>query len=224
MGAVIVLLISSFASASATILPTAPGPVTHETLWSAWRHFSHDRGQSLLKASRHSPVDGRLLEGLKECRVSTTGGRDPSLVTARTLSPSDVEIYAEVGHLLRFCGSGSEGAVEGGGVDSATNSTFNGVEDLDPVSVYNRHRTICRHSLAGYSSKPSLPRILRYFKEDGASHRQLEVYESHSMHPSLQSWTRHIVEMVVGRGRGGGNGLKWKLIVLAPGLYVSLIY
>jgi len=157
-----------------------------------------------------------LLDGLKECHTSTPNG-DPSLVTARTLSPSDVAVYAEIGHLMQFCGSNVD---EQGALNSTVVNALSNGEDLDPASIYAWHRSVCRHSLATHSSMPSLPRILRYFKSDGEVQRQLAIYESHYMHVSLQSWTKHVVEMIV--RSGGENALKWKLIVLAPGVYVSV--
>jgi hypothetical protein len=63
------------------------------------------------------------------------------------------------------------------------------------------------------SNLPSLSKIL---KKMGA--RELEVFESNLPHSNLQSWTRHLVRMI---GRARGYQDRWKLILIAPGLFVG---
>lgn len=65
----------------------------------------------------------------------------------------------------------------------------------------------------GDSKQPSLSKILRILGSN------FEVVESKQKHKSLQMWAKHVVHHIRKLDRFLE---KWKLIVIAPGIYVRL--
>uniref|UniRef100_A0A914BVE2 Uncharacterized protein n=1 Tax=Acrobeloides nanus TaxID=290746 RepID=A0A914BVE2_9BILA len=85
------------------------------------------------------------------------------------------------------------------------NETFNLNEVVAEFSP------MCLQSMESDSQQPSLSKILRILSSN------FEVVESKQRHKSLQVWTKHIVQKIHKIDRFLE---KWKLIIIAPGIYV----
>jgi hypothetical protein len=156
--------------------------------------FQHNQ---TLRFSQEFPVDDRLYGNLKHCGLDYA----TSTSSSHTISISEIKLYAEIGHQSTFCRPG-------------INLLKHPNDTLDLVSAAEEFRRQCLSSMQSQSTLPSLAKIL---KRMGA---ELEVFESNLPHSNLQIWAKHVVRMI---GRVANFNNVWKLLLIAPGIYVSLL-
>ncbi|KAI1719425.1 phospholipase B1, membrane-associated [Ditylenchus destructor] len=177
-----------------------------DALLQSWDEFVQLQTKQTAEFNRDFPADDRLFATLKKkC------GRPiamPSFVeSAESLPPTAIQIYAEIGHLSTFC--------SGHAADFITHHRIHKpAAALNLSEVVNVFKSRCLDSLHAKSKKPSLPKML------SALGAKLEVFESNIRHSGLQAWTRHIVRMIQNSEKmRSPQEQRWKLIILAPGLY-----
>ncbi|KAH7714290.1 Protein Y40B10A.9 [Aphelenchoides avenae] len=164
-----------------------------DPLYQSWFDFARLQQSQALKFGSDFPVDDRLYGNLRKCGRFEPHGE----FFADSLPPSAIEIYAEIGHATTFC------RIEDAFLEKA-NTSF----QLD--EVLEDFQSLCLESPQTKSRNPTLPKILRVI---GAS---LEIFESNIRHGNLQIWTKHVVRMIQ-RAQNYDN--KWKLFLIAPGLF-----
>ena len=166
-----------------------------DPLYESWKQFTDLQGNQSVEFNRDFPLDDRLYSNLKKCgNFEIPGSR-----MTDNIQPSDIKIYAEIGHLLTFCR-----------IDLILPSNSNETLELKEVVEYFKKN--CLQSTQTKTKNPTLPKILDFMGAD------LQVVESNVQHKNLQAWTRHIVHLIQ---RIKGYQDKWKLIVIGPGLFVS---
>uniref|UniRef100_A0A915EMP3 Uncharacterized protein n=1 Tax=Ditylenchus dipsaci TaxID=166011 RepID=A0A915EMP3_9BILA len=169
-------------------------------LLQSWKEFLELQSNQSIEFNRDFPVDDRLYGNLKKCGKRL---HQQTSTSAESLSPSSIQIYAEVGHLSVFCA---------GQTATTYLQADNHTSSLNLSHIAHTFKSSCLESLHTKSKKPSLPKMLSLM---GA---QLEVFESNIRHSNLQAWTRHIVRMINHASKHNSHN-KWKLILLAPALF-----
>uniref|UniRef100_A0A914QHV6 Uncharacterized protein n=1 Tax=Panagrolaimus davidi TaxID=227884 RepID=A0A914QHV6_9BILA len=166
-----------------------------DPLYEAWKDFAELQKLQSVEVNRDFPVDDRLYSSLKKCgNFEVLGER-----MTENLQPTDIEIYSEIGHLTTFCR-----------ID-LTLSTQN-ITVLNMTDAIETFKNSCLESMQIKSNNPTLPKILAVM---GAN---LRVIESNVKHKNLASWTKSIIHMIE---KVEDYHLKWKMIVIAPGLFVA---
>uniref|UniRef100_A0A914CTE0 Uncharacterized protein n=1 Tax=Acrobeloides nanus TaxID=290746 RepID=A0A914CTE0_9BILA len=179
------------------VYPIIRAQTTIETeedpLYLSWQDFTRVHVNQTTEFERDYPVDDRLYGNLKKCGRYNFGGETLS----NNLQPSEIQIYAEIGNLATFCRNELT-------LPALYNETFNLNEVVAEFSP------MCLQSMESDSQQPSLSKILRILSSN------FEVVESKQRHKSLQVWTKHIVQKIHKIDRFLE---KWKLIIIAPGIY-----
>uniref|UniRef100_A0A7E4ZRM0 SGNH domain-containing protein n=1 Tax=Panagrellus redivivus TaxID=6233 RepID=A0A7E4ZRM0_PANRE len=177
-------------------IPPLPPPDDIDPLYEAWQAFHDLQQHQADEFNREFPIDERLYSSFRKC-----GNFDlPGERLSDNVQPSNFEIYAELGHLNTFC---------------RIDLTLSLLSHLPTTTVdfqaaLESYKRNCLESAQTKSKNPTLSKILT------AMGANLQVFESNVVHNNLHAWARHIVRMIE---RVPGYESKWKMIMIAPGLF-----
>ncbi|KAI6190151.1 hypothetical protein M3Y97_00085800 [Aphelenchoides bicaudatus] len=166
---------------------------TPDTLFLAWKFYTETHRNQTARFGQEFPVDERLYSSLRHCGLDYA----TSAPSTHTVSLSEISIYSEIGHQSTFCRPG-------------INLVQHPNDTLKLEAAADTFRRSCLNSMQTQSNLPSLAKILKRMGAD------LEVFESNLPHQNLQTWTKHVIRMIT---RVEDFNKRWKLLLIAPGLF-----